>query len=954
MKPQYRIFYSWQSDNIRAKELLQDALDEVVKQLKGKGIAVQIEQGGGGCGFISIEDSVRIKIRRCDIFVGDVTPVGNVAMKGKLLPNANVMYEMGVATECMHADRILAVAMKGDWKVEDMPFDFNHYTMLQYDPAKDLQNLVAKIRNRILETDKISRRENSRFFSDRVVNKNIASGKYLPDTFLEDLAIKEKARMFVAPHKMYPCVYGRITRLNFDYYNRIQKLKGNKGNFKLNVRNWDIKDRVIDIERLRNIVGEIYNYLTKQIAILSKDGNEGWLSSRKVERLANHLEQMNKQVMVVTSEAGQGKTNFVCDLVRNVLKSDGIPYVFTNAYELSAEQLAKSIAAEYNFIGDYSLEEVLMKAEHYCHQHLQYVIIVIDGLNEHPKQGLFKTNLARVLDAIKEHTHVKVLLTCRKQFYAGNYQVLQQTVGNGMCEVNINRHHRHWDNSETTEEECLIERYAAHFNAKEPDNPNIRQVLLDDLLLMRIFFQGYQGQDLSKMTKIDYVDLYGRYYSQLCEQIQNVIEQEAHVSNVRGMAARLFEKVIVWMIENDEFTNLPLEKVLSSLTSDERQCFTAFMSSNLLLRQDMPDGADGVSDVLNFTYEQIRDYLVTRYLVDVVYPNDKKKFNDLVEIYTAESNNQAEGTKMFLFLYVRNHDKKDVYKVVKKQPWHNQILIEYIWDIPDEKITAEEVEQVKAYLRNHANEVVKELAYLHWSPVMYKNLNLQVLFDVLEEKTQKERAAYLEKVWPSKPNHRSVFGEPVVTPRGEFLSAIKAGISRRKGKNNKERIALKQLEKYLLEGKDMDKLYIPRQKTERKSSSYVIYAFDSYCYLMRVHKGEKDDFLALAGVKNGYAKEMFASIYDAIFTEAKDVAEMYHGFYANEYIDFEQFLSMHYSIPSNIVKKLAKVEKEQDFRLIEFDALSYGGNAVSDLVMSDDLIVRMYNWLNWQKDENQD
>ena len=103
MKPQYRIFYSWQSDNIRAKELLQDALDEAVKQLKGKGIAVQIEQGGGGCGFISIEDSVRIKIRRCDIFVGDVTPVGNVAMKGKLLPNANVMYEMGVATECMHA-----------------------------------------------------------------------------------------------------------------------------------------------------------------------------------------------------------------------------------------------------------------------------------------------------------------------------------------------------------------------------------------------------------------------------------------------------------------------------------------------------------------------------------------------------------------------------------------------------------------------------------------------------------------------------------------------------------------------------------------------------------------------------------------------------------------------------------------------------------------------------------
>ncbi len=186
MIPQYRIFYSWQSDNTKAKNLLLQALDEVKNQLESKGIAVQIEQGGGCGQFISIEDSVRIKIRRSDIFVGDVTPVGNVSLKGKLLPNANVMYEMGVATECMSADRILAVAMKGDWKVEDMPFDFSHYTMLLYNPKKDFQKLKDRIKERIIETDRISRIANNRFFSDRLLVRNINSGKYLPDTFLED------------------------------------------------------------------------------------------------------------------------------------------------------------------------------------------------------------------------------------------------------------------------------------------------------------------------------------------------------------------------------------------------------------------------------------------------------------------------------------------------------------------------------------------------------------------------------------------------------------------------------------------------------------------------------------------------------------------------------------------------------------------------------------------------
>ena len=126
MIPQYRLFYSWQSDNKDAKCVIRKALDTVMKQLKGNHIAIEIIEGGGGEGFISIEDAVRMKIQRCDIFVGDVTPVGNVVMKGKLLPNANVMYEMGIATECLTADRIIAVAMAGDWKVENMPFDFNH------------------------------------------------------------------------------------------------------------------------------------------------------------------------------------------------------------------------------------------------------------------------------------------------------------------------------------------------------------------------------------------------------------------------------------------------------------------------------------------------------------------------------------------------------------------------------------------------------------------------------------------------------------------------------------------------------------------------------------------------------------------------------------------------------------------------------------------------------------
>lgn len=40
MNPQYRIFYSWQSDNKKAKKALKNALEAVVEQLKGEGVSV--------------------------------------------------------------------------------------------------------------------------------------------------------------------------------------------------------------------------------------------------------------------------------------------------------------------------------------------------------------------------------------------------------------------------------------------------------------------------------------------------------------------------------------------------------------------------------------------------------------------------------------------------------------------------------------------------------------------------------------------------------------------------------------------------------------------------------------------------------------------------------------------------------------------------------------------------
>lgn len=854
----------------------------------------------------------------------------------------------------MSPDRILAVALDGNWKVENMPFDFNHNTMLRFNEKSGQQLLYEKIINRIKEVDRFSKNENIRFFSKRLVNKNIKSKKFLPDTFLENLEAKDLARCFVSPYKMYPFIYKKIQSLNYDHYNKVLTQKGVKKLFNISLNNWSIDKKIIDIELLQSNTKNVLKFVDENISKLKKEGNDGYIASIKLDRLRNMLDAINKKIMIVTSRAGQGKTNFVCDIASNVLNKNSTPFIFVNAYELSAESLANSIAAEYNFIGNNSLEDVLLKADRFCNQHIQYLIIIIDGLNEHPKQGSFKTNLIRILDATCKHKHIKVLMTCRKEYYENNYLNLQNELKDNLIENKLLPIFQHIHNKETNIDIRLLERYGAYFKTGLPASTSVRMQLLSNMLLMRIFFETYQEQDVSKMSQIDYVSLYQKYFEQQCEKIQQIIEQDAHVENENGIALKIFHHIINWMIKNDVFINLPLEDIQKDMTADERRSFSAFMSANFILQQDSPTENSGQSEVINFTFEEMRDFIVSRYLINEVFAKDKSTFKRLINRYTTESKDQAEGSKRFLFLYARIYKKKNVVKVLKSQKWYNEIFAEYIWELPEDIITINDIHEIKNYLRFHPGHIAIKLVNLHWSPKIFPKLNLNLLLNILKEKNLIERKKYLEETWPSNSGFRIAVGKPFVTQRGLILSDLRAAKTRLSlEKDKREYNVIKKLEEYLSEGMELLHVPIKLESTNKKDSQQLIYQYNYGRYLLKVHNGTKEEFLSKAGVKKGFAREMFETIYDSIFAEADDVYSLYENFYSNEYQNLQHFLEMRYSLSPNIALKYANVCKSSIYRLIDFDAHSYGGNGVREFLMDNDLKERIYKWLNWEEYENQ-
>ncbi len=129
-----KVFWSWQSDTPATlnkdfvKKALEDALAAVSVEL-GLSEAERPEidhDTKGEAGLVSIVDTIFRKIEKAEIFVGDVSYVGETS-KGKLLPNPNVMIELGHALTSIGPDRIVLVANRAfGGRPEDLPFDLRH------------------------------------------------------------------------------------------------------------------------------------------------------------------------------------------------------------------------------------------------------------------------------------------------------------------------------------------------------------------------------------------------------------------------------------------------------------------------------------------------------------------------------------------------------------------------------------------------------------------------------------------------------------------------------------------------------------------------------------------------------------------------------------------------------------------------------------------------------------
>ena len=138
----HTIFYSWQYDLPTSinRRFIEDCLERAITELHSDAelsLDPCLDRDTSGTPESpNIAAMIFGKIRRADVFVGDVTFIDNGNKKCGL-PNPNILVELGYAAACLGWERILCVFNEAFGRVDGLPFDIRSRRVREYSLTRD-------------------------------------------------------------------------------------------------------------------------------------------------------------------------------------------------------------------------------------------------------------------------------------------------------------------------------------------------------------------------------------------------------------------------------------------------------------------------------------------------------------------------------------------------------------------------------------------------------------------------------------------------------------------------------------------------------------------------------------------------------------------------------------------------------------------------------------------------
>lgn len=646
----------------------------------------------------------------------------------------------------------------------------NLLPLIQSLPQAQLEEVYKVIAKSVIGKDFVDVEAQLENFSRRALAYEMSSGKYIPDVFIETRDTKQLARIFGHPVLFLKRHLEGYPKDGIEGWNEFLTKIGQEPlpvPDVASLKNDGTLDAAVLIsEQLPSLFSE----LRARISYYAESGRKGIpiesipaaarpYYEENAWSLANNLgcgfkypindfvagaTVAGKRFFLLTGPAGQGKTNFVCDLIDTFLLRHGVPAVLLSVRKLALQQGSSLGAriAELLFDGKIkSFSECALLLSDAAKRRGKPFVLILDGLNEHPQGATLSRELELLLHDLLSYPHLKVLMTCRSEFF-------QQRFGNLEAESlkpYLFTHHAIGHHFENDERSDLIDTYFDFFHLRRAlISDSVVERLQKDVLLLRFFCEAYgaRGKELGYVQP----QVRGIYRDEIFELYLShklkAIDDAAAIESPPGFAQttpvkhirRVLEICLKHMLDEWQFSNIPVSVVPENLNG----ALERLLEEELIIRRDAPSAVGFFTpkdETLNFTFDEFRDFLLAQYLVQNVFVSDLSVFVGYLAKTTPPEAPPLEGLKKFLFYSSRKTGQEGFLEFYASHQWYADVFHTEIFNISPSLLTADDELAVRKRLLQgdwQANQIAIQLA-VNWRRDVWPRLNLDLLVSVLAD-----------------------------------------------------------------------------------------------------------------------------------------------------------------------------------------------------------------------------
>ena len=533
----------------------------------------------------------------------------------------------------------------------------------------------------------INRKANK--YTRKVIQRLINDGKYIPGVFVELNDSKEILRYFIYSKKWKKRLIGSYNFVYDNAYGDILRKACDNTSICFRLKRKASQKEVMDAV---NEAYELHDNFRKSDVEFKSDYKESQVLfeilhypyTEALGSLVQYCKAANGKYLILTGSAGNGKTNLLCsisELLINLREAT----IFLNSRDIEGDIL------DFLF-SELGLPDLYMKhKESYLYlvnllltiQH-KHLFIIVDAINENDSNG-FSSRIATFINKITGYSRVKVIVSCRNEYYKERFrECLVEKVDIPAFEFDLKEQHYTFAAINK-----IIRAYSEFFNYSGKISLNVRNMLSEQLLLLRIFFEVNKDSNL---------DVFSIRKHEIFAQYIEVIKQ-----NSGEYIVKMLDTVADFMIEKENYDEISLSDLEKAGITSE--LIKKTVDSSILLSKKLVfhEGtiARNENEVVYFVFDEMRDYyLARRILLENISADnvDGEAVLDKLKQLKETGASCEEGVIHYCYVFFRTDEV--VAKLGQTEKMCNSILD--LYRIPEDR-------EKKSYWHMHHREEFQNL-----------------------------------------------------------------------------------------------------------------------------------------------------------------------------------------------------------------------------------------------------